>query len=54
MEQLTLIQAIRKHLTLDGENLKNIAEGYKALTDKDKADLTGWFGEMGIEIKVPA
>ena len=38
---------------LPNEKYPEIAAQYKALTDKDKVDLTEWFKAIGIEI-IPA
>jgi hypothetical protein len=50
---MSLLRAIREHLTIPGDDLPKLREMYTALTEQDKADLSTYFGAIGIEI-VPA
>lgn len=50
--QMTLAQAIRKHLSLNGEGAAAILAGIRALTPRDRADLVEAFQrEFGYTIQ---
>lgn len=52
--KMTLMRAVREHLLLPGETLAHMREMWTKLTDKDKEDLTLWFGEIGVQIETKA
>lgn len=48
MTQMTLIQAVKQHLLLDGEQLS--VNAYRSFTEQDKEDLKRDFKALDIEI----
>lgn len=46
-----LIGLCKKHMSLDVEFLKDFADGYKKLTEKDKAEFKAEFESYGYIIK---
>ena len=54
VEPKSFIALCKEHLSLQGESLKDFAEGMKKLTPKDREELTVAFEAMGYVIKPSA
>lgn len=50
MEQMSFVAAVRKYLTIDGEQFTQIAAEMRKLTPQDRIDLTADFAKIGVEI----